>query len=76
MYWPWPREFYQPVTDYLDGAGAELIVYDILFDTPDFDRGNISGSLSDRRFMKSLKTAKTVFMLSSPQLLLIQSIRR
>ncbi|NGP89532.1 adenylate/guanylate cyclase domain-containing protein [Aliifodinibius halophilus] len=57
MYWPWPREFYQITTDYLKKSGADLIVYDILFDTPDFDRRNISGTLSDKRFMQSLKRA-------------------
>lgn len=58
MYWPWPREFYQITTDYFDKSGAELIIYDILFDTPDFDRRNISGSHSDKRFMQSLEEAQ------------------
>lgn len=57
MYWPWPREFYQIVTDYFRQSGTELVVYDILFDTPDFDRRNISGSLSDQRFVQALKKA-------------------
>lgn len=57
MYWPWPREFYHIVTDYFDQSGAELIIYDILFDTPDFDRRNISGAYSDQRFINSLKEA-------------------
>lgn len=57
MYWPWPREFYHIVTDYLNRSGAELIVYDILFDTPDFDRRNLSGSMSDQRFVQSLSEA-------------------
>lgn len=54
MYWPWPREFYQIVTDYFNESGAELVIYDILFDTPDFDRRNLSGAMSDQRFLKSL----------------------
>lgn len=57
MYWPWPREFYQIVTDYFSQSGAQLEVYDILFDTPDFDRRNISGNLSDKRFMNALQEA-------------------
>lgn len=58
MYWPWPREFYQITTDYLSQSGAELIIYDILFDTPDFDRRNISGTRSDKRFIQSLENAQ------------------
>lgn len=55
MYWPWPREFYQIITDYFHESGAGLVVYDILFDTPDFDRRNLSGVMSDRRFLQSLQ---------------------
>src|SRR6056297_4153340 len=55
MYWPWPREFYQIATDYFHESGAELVVYDILFDTPDFDRRNLSGAMSDQRFLESLE---------------------
>ncbi len=55
MYWPWPREFYQLAVDYLDRQGAEAIVFDILFDTPDFDRINVSGSRSDQRFASALQ---------------------
>lgn len=62
MYWPWPREFYQIVTDYFHDSGASLVVYDILFDTPDFDRRNISGSMSDRRFLQSLQRSNNVIL--------------
>ncbi len=55
MYWPWPREFYQIVTDYFNQSGSELIIYDILFDTPDFDRRNLSGTMTDQRFLQSLE---------------------
>lgn len=57
MYWPWPREFYSIVTDYLDKAGADQIVYDILFDTPDFDRRSVDGTASDNRFAAALDSA-------------------
>ncbi len=62
MYWPWPREFYQIVTDYFHQSGAELIVYDILFDTPDFDRRNLSGQMSDRRFVQSLEQSNKAIL--------------
>ena len=62
MYWPWPREFYQIATDYFHNSGAELVVYDILFDTPDFDRRNISGQMSDQRFLKSLHNSNNAIL--------------
>ncbi|MEL7832695.1 CHASE2 domain-containing protein [Fodinibius sp. N2] len=66
MYWPWPREFYQIVTDYFRDSGAELVIYDILFDTPDFDRRNISGRMSDQRFLQSLdKTNNAILAFKS-----------
>ena len=54
-FWPWPREFYQLLTDYLHSSGARLVVFDILFDTPDYDRRSVSGSSSDKRFARSLQ---------------------
>ena len=70
MYWPWPREFYQIVTDYLQSEGARLIIFDIYFDTPDFDRINVDGEASDRRFAKSMGRAGNVLlaMKTSPQM--------
>lgn len=57
IYWPWPREFYQVVTDYLNDQGAEAVVFDILFDTPDFDRINVNGTASDNRFARAMQEA-------------------
>lgn len=57
VYWPWPREFYQLVTDYLSNQGAEAVVFDILFDTPDFDRINVNGTASDDRFARAMQEA-------------------
>jgi adenylate cyclase len=56
MYWPWPREFYQIATNYLYQDGAKRVVYDILFDTPDFDRLSVDGTASDNRFAQALDT--------------------
>ena len=62
IYWPWPREFYQVVTDYLAARGAEAIVFDILFDTPDFDRINVNGTASDNRFARAMNEAGNVVL--------------
>jgi len=47
LYYPWPREIYGLVNDYLYEKGAKKIVYDVLFDQPDFNRDGINGSDSD-----------------------------
>lgn len=53
-YWPWPREFYAILTQYLSELGAQAIVMDILFDTPDFDRIALNGEVSDRRYVQAM----------------------
>lgn len=47
IYWPWPREVYGTVHNYLMAKQARLVVYDVLFDQPDFDRNGLSGAQSD-----------------------------
>ena len=47
IYWPWPREVYGTVHNYLMAKGVRLVVYDVLFDQPDFDRRGMSGWMSD-----------------------------
>lgn len=54
--WPWPRDVYSIVHNYLVSKGARLVVYDIIFDQPDFDRASIRGSESDSSFALVLKT--------------------
>ncbi len=48
IYWPWPREVYGIVHNYLMAKQARLVVYDILLDQPDFDRNGMKGKVSDR----------------------------
>jgi adenylate cyclase len=61
-YWPWPREFYALLIQYLSDHGASVIVMDMLFDTPDFDRVTINGAASDRRFIESLNSSENVIL--------------
>jgi adenylate cyclase len=56
IYWPWPREIYSYVHNYLSLKGAKAIGYDIIFDQPDFNRTTIQGSVSDQSFETSLQT--------------------
>jgi len=32
--WPWPREFYVPILDYLKRNGAKTVVFDVLYTEP------------------------------------------
>ncbi|MBN2281463.1 MAG: adenylate/guanylate cyclase domain-containing protein [Candidatus Marinimicrobia bacterium] len=52
--WPWPREIYKPVMDYLGHCGADVVAFDILFTTPGVDRINSGGAMSDSLFAASL----------------------
>ena len=54
MAWPWPREFHALVLDYLAGAGAKRVVFDLLLDTADRDRVDIDSAGSDQRFGEAL----------------------
>lgn len=67
IYWPWPREVYGTVHNYLMAKQARLVVYDILFDQPDFDRNGMSGNVSDQyleqmfgTYQNSVLSAQTV----------------
>ncbi|MGM0587236.1 MAG: CHASE2 domain-containing protein [Bacteroidota bacterium] len=62
MYWPWPRDFYAAITDYFNQAGAEEVVFDILFDTPDFDRRSTDGEASDNHFAAMLDSADNAIL--------------
>lgn len=56
MYWPWPRELYSYLHNYLSAKGASSIVYDIILDQPDYDRPGFRGIESDKSFEISLGT--------------------
>lgn len=47
IYWPWPREVYATVHNYLVAKQVRTIVYDVIFDQPDFDRNGLRGEMSD-----------------------------
>jgi len=55
--WPWPRDIYQPMVDYLNYCDAKVISFDILFTSPGIDRMNIGGFYSDSLFANAMKKA-------------------
>lgn len=54
VYWPWPREFYALVQDFLAIKGAKQVVIDLFLDQPDFDRPGFSGNESDLSLASSM----------------------
>lgn len=52
--WPFPRVFYAVLTEYLTAQKAKSVVFDILFDEPDFYRGEEDPTLSDDAFASAL----------------------
>lgn len=61
-YWPWPREFYKIVIDYLVQHNANVIALDLLLDTPDFDRLSYRADLSDESFARAVADAGNVIL--------------
>jgi adenylate cyclase len=62
--WPWPRNFYAVVVDYLHAAGARSISFDILFDRRDFDRLESDGAVTDSVFAESIKISGNVLLVT------------
>ena len=59
-FWPWPREFYALVTDYLTACQVEQIIFDIQFYEPDYNRGDLDSYASDMKFAEALKSSGLV----------------
>lgn len=52
--WPWPREFYGKIVNFLTAAGAKAIVFDMYFTEPDRERPELPSELSDRAFSSAI----------------------
>jgi adenylate cyclase len=52
--WPFPREFYSVALNHLTACGASAVMFDINFDRPDFDRGDMDAQASDETFAAAL----------------------
>ncbi len=62
--WPWPREFYALLVEYLNQGGARTIAFDIDFSGHDIDRLESDGTESDRAFAKAIQHAGNVVLSS------------
>ncbi len=51
VFWPWDRNMYAMISEYLIGLGAKAVVYDIIFSGPDMDRADsLPGAENDQMF--------------------------
>ncbi|MGD0036882.1 MAG: adenylate/guanylate cyclase domain-containing protein [Bacteroidota bacterium] len=62
--WPWPREFYGIVVDYLRSAGASSVSFDMMFDRNDFDRRETDGTVSDSAFAEAMNKSGNVALVT------------
>ncbi len=61
-HWPWPRQFYGVILDYLEKAGADIVVYDILFSESEVGRIDIDGSVSEKYFADAMIQYRKVIL--------------
>ena len=62
--WPWPREFYGILLDYLHEGGAKAVAFDMDFSQKDMDRVNVDAAGSDRSFASGISESKNVVLIS------------
>lgn len=62
--WPWPRELYGILLDYLHEGGAKAVILDIDFSQPDMDRLNVDAVESDSTFASSISRSGNVVLIS------------
>ena len=53
--WPWPREFYGLLLDFLRKGEAATVGFDMDFSTADLDRLETDGAESDRAFAEAMR---------------------
>ncbi|HTP12043.1 MAG TPA: adenylate/guanylate cyclase domain-containing protein [Bacteroidota bacterium] len=62
--WPWSRDFYALLVDYLHTAGASAVSFDILLDRHDFDRRESDGAVTDSAFANSMRASGNVLLVT------------
>ena len=61
-HWPWPRQFYGIVLDYFKKAGADIVVFDMLFPEPEVGRMDIDGTASEKAFAEAIQRYRKVVL--------------
>lgn len=62
--WPWPRNFYAHLLDYLTESGAKSVIFDLLFYQPDIDRSETDGAATDQAFAGAIRKNGNVILAS------------
>ncbi len=62
--WPWPREFYGILLDYLHEGGAKAVVFDADFSQKDMDRLDVDASESDSSFASAIRRSGDVVLIT------------
>lgn len=62
LLWPWPRNLYALVSDYLIKMGAKAVVFDILFSSPDIDRLDSYGEDNDNEFAEVINNTEKIVL--------------
>lgn len=62
--WPWPRNFYAHLLNYLTDSGAKSVLLDVLFYQPDIDRSESEGTETDKAFAAAIRKNGQVIMAS------------
>ncbi len=60
--WPWSRDIYGIVTEYLTQSGAKKILFDLQFTDPDFDRAETLSEETDGYFAESMYNSGNVIL--------------
>jgi adenylate cyclase len=60
--WPWPREFYALLLDYLHAAEARTVSFDFDFSSPGIDRLEVDGAASDQEFANAIGRSQNVVL--------------
>ncbi len=63
--WPWPREFYGVVLDYLKYAGAKAAIFDIHFSSREIARMDVDPEESERKFSESMQNFGKAYLVAS-----------
>ena len=61
--WPWPRNMYAVISDYLiNTEGAKAVAFDVLFTSPDIDRSDSDGIDNDEAFRDVMEQTDKVIL--------------
>lgn len=60
--WPWPRNFYEILVDYLKAGGARAVLFDVTFTEPSPDTKETDGAEADHDFGAAIARAGNVHL--------------